>query len=64
MTLEDIKYLLIYTRRVFGVKASIPARTETEFDPKVLHKYLRKNKSWQFGLNITIILDLMIITGK
>ncbi len=63
MTLEDIKYLLIYTRKIFGVKATIPAKVETKFDPKILRKSLNANKKWQFALNITVIVELMIITG-
>ncbi|MGC9780148.1 MAG: hypothetical protein HZR80_12965 [Candidatus Heimdallarchaeota archaeon] len=63
MTLEDIKYLLIYTRKIFGVKATIPAKVETEFDSNILRKYLKTNKKWQFALNITVIVELMIITA-
>lgn len=63
MTLDDIKYLLIYTRKIFGAKSSIPVKDKIDFEPEVLRKYLTKNRRWQFGLNIAIILDLLIITG-
>jgi len=63
MTLVDIKYLLIYTRKVFGVKHEISAETTNDFDPIAFRKLLRSHKAWQYALNTSVILELVIITG-
>lgn len=63
MTLVDIKYLLIYTRKVFGVKHEISAETTNDFDPIVFRKLLKNHKAWQYALNAAVIIELVIITG-
>ena len=63
MTLEDIKYLLIYTRSVFGVKAEVPKTTEKEFDPDVLRALLLNHRRWFRILNVFIVADLVAFTG-
>ncbi len=63
MTLVDIKYLLIYTRKVFGVKHEISEEATNDFDPIAFRKLLRKHKAWQFALNASVISELVIITG-
>jgi len=62
LTIEDIKYLLIYTRRIFGVK-TYSEKSVIAFNPEIFRKLLLKNKTWQYLLNVNIILDLFIITG-
>ncbi len=63
MTLVDIKYLLIYTRKVFGVKHEILAETTNDFDPIIFRKLLKSHKAWQYALNAAVIIELVIITG-
>jgi len=63
MTLDDIKYLLIYTRKVFGVKHEISVEATNDFDPIAFRKLLRSHKAWQFALNVSVILEIVIITG-
>ncbi len=63
MTLVDIKYLLIYTRQVFGVKHEISEEATKDFDPITFRSLLRKHKAWQYALNATVIFELIIITG-
>jgi len=63
MTLVDIKFLLLYTRKVFGVKSEISEEVTNDFDPEAFRHILRKHKSWQHALNFTVILELIIITG-
>lgn len=63
MTLVDIKFLLIYTRKVFGVKHEISEETTNDFDPIAFRKLLKKHKAWQYALNVSVILELVIITG-
>jgi hypothetical protein len=63
MTLSDIKYLLIYTRKVFGVKHEILADTTKDFDPIVFRQLLKSHKAWQYALNSSVILELVILTG-
>lgn len=62
LTLEDIKYLLIYTRKVFKVKASTTADAKKKLDVEKLKSNLLKNKRWKFTLNIAIIIELALIT--
>ncbi len=63
MTLVDIKFLLLFTRKVFGVKAEISEDVTNVFDPETFRQLLRKHKLWQYVLNFTIILELILITG-
>jgi hypothetical protein len=63
LTLEDVKYLMIYTRKVFGVRAVVPQKPEIAFNPEKLRKLLRANRQWRFVMNITIFIELFIITG-
>ncbi|NHJ31785.1 MAG: hypothetical protein FK732_02875 [Asgard group archaeon] len=63
MTMVDIKYLLIYTRKVFGVKSEISSDVLQQFDPIVFRRLLMRQKIWQYILNATVILDLLVITG-
>ena len=63
MTLVDIKYLLIYTRQVFGVKHEISEEATNDFDPIAFRKLLRSHKAWQYALNASVIFELIIITG-
>lgn len=63
MTLVDIKYLLIYTRQVFGVKHEISEEATTDFDPAAFRTLLRNHKAWQYTLNASVIFELIIITG-
>ncbi|MBN1330654.1 MAG: hypothetical protein JXA54_14365 [Candidatus Heimdallarchaeota archaeon] len=63
MTLQDVKMLLIYTRKVFGVKATIDAKPRIEFSIDNLRKQLSVNRKWQTALNISIILELMLISA-
>lgn len=64
LTLEDVKFLLIYTRKIFGVKATVNENPSIEFHPDNLRNLLIKNKRWQFTLNITIIIELLLLTGS
>jgi hypothetical protein len=63
LTLADVKFLLIYTRKVFGVRATVPSLPKIDYDPNKLRKFLLANKRWRFVLNLTIIADLFIVTG-
>ncbi|MCE7744710.1 MAG: hypothetical protein GPJ52_06205 [Candidatus Heimdallarchaeota archaeon] len=63
MTLVDIKYLLIYTRKVFGVKYEISEEVTTDFNPIAFRKLLKSHKAWQYALNVSVIFELIIITG-
>ncbi|NHJ85050.1 MAG: hypothetical protein FK734_06280 [Asgard group archaeon] len=64
MTLEDIRFLLIFTRKVFRVKPSISSGEEVEFNPSELRLNLIRNKRWLFSLNITIIITLLALTAS
>jgi hypothetical protein len=63
LTLDDVKYLLIYTRKIFGVEATINENPSIDFNPDDLRDLLTKNKKWQFALNISIIIELILLTG-
>ncbi|MCK5183280.1 MAG: hypothetical protein KAQ95_03155 [Candidatus Heimdallarchaeota archaeon] len=63
MTLVDIKYLLIYTRQVFGVKHEISEEATNDYDSIAFRKLLRSHKAWQYALNASVIFELIIITG-
>lgn len=63
MTLQDVKMLLIYTRKVFGVKATIAAKPKREFNIDNLRKQLTANRKWQNALNISIIIELLLISA-
>ena len=63
MTVEDIKYLLIYTRKVFGVKSSVEETGINEYDPIRMRLLLQRNKRWQHTLTILVILTALAITG-
>jgi len=63
MTLQDVKMLLIYTRKVFGVKATIDAKPRKEFNIDNLRKQLAANKKWLSALNISVILELLLISA-
>jgi Na+/melibiose symporter-like transporter len=63
LTLEDVKYLMIYTRKVFGVRAVVSQKADTTFNPNKLRELLKSNKNWRFALNITIIIELLGLTG-
>ncbi|MHA1212804.1 MAG: hypothetical protein ACTSSH_10115 [Candidatus Heimdallarchaeota archaeon] len=63
MTLQDVKMLLIYTRKIFGVKATLAVKSKKEFRLDDLRKQLRENKRWEYALNIVVIIELLLITG-
>ncbi|NHJ04231.1 MAG: hypothetical protein EAX90_05375 [Candidatus Heimdallarchaeota archaeon] len=63
MTLEDIKYLLIYTRKVFGVKSTVDETKIKEYDPNRMRLLLLRNKRWQQTLTFLVILTVLVITG-
>lgn len=63
MTLEDIKFLLIYTRRVFGVRATLQARQEEEIDLDNLRQAMIQHRRWFKVLNGCVILLLGLITS-
>lgn len=63
MTLEDIKYLLIFTRKVFGVKSTLDETKIKEYDPYRMRLLLLRNKRWQHTLTLLVILTVLAITG-
>jgi len=63
MTLEDIKFLLIFTRKVFGVKAEVTAKSDKPFDSENLRKMLLRHKKWQKILTALVIFVLLSLTG-
>jgi len=63
MTLEDVRSLLNYTKKVFGVKTKITAEDAIVFNPDKLRKGLVANKRWRFSLNVVVILSLFLFTG-
>ncbi len=63
MTLEDVRSLLNYTKKVFGVKSKITAEDAIVFNPDKLRKGLIANKRWRFSLNAVVILSLFLFTG-
>ena len=63
MTLEDVRSLLNYTKKVFGVKSKITAEDAIVFNPDKLRKGLIANKRWRFSLNVEVILSLFLFTG-
>ncbi|RLI72097.1 hypothetical protein DRO91_04545 [Candidatus Heimdallarchaeota archaeon] len=63
MTLDDVRFLLVYTRKVFSVKATIREEEKVALDPDRFRKLLVSNKRWQYALNATIILELFLISG-
>jgi len=63
MTLEDVRMLMNYTKKIFGVKSKISVEDALEFNPEKLRKGLIKNKRWRFSLNVVVILSLLSITG-
>ncbi|NHJ47115.1 MAG: hypothetical protein FK733_04935 [Asgard group archaeon] len=63
LTLEDVKYLMIYTRKVFGVRAVVPQKSDITFNPDKFRQLLKSNNAWRFTLNVTIIIELLAITG-
>lgn len=63
LTLEDVKFLLIYTRKIFGVKATVDENPSIEFNPDNLKDLLLKSKRWQFALNVSIIIELILLTS-
>ena len=63
MTLEDVRLLLNYTKKIFGVKSGITTEDTMEFNPEKLRKGLIKNKRWRFSLNVVVITSLLSFTG-
>jgi len=63
MTLEDIKFLLIFTRKVFGVKSEVKIKNEKPFDKEGLRKLLLAHRKWQQALTGLVILVLIGLTG-
>ncbi|MBD3191678.1 MAG: hypothetical protein GF308_13605 [Candidatus Heimdallarchaeota archaeon] len=63
MTLRDIKFLLIYTRRVFGVKADIQSVPQEDFNLDVLRQAMIRHRLWVKILNGCIIALLGLITS-
>jgi hypothetical protein len=65
LTLQDLKYLLIYTRKVFGVQPflAFPDDRDARIDLEKLRKLFKRNHHWQNALNFTILIGLLEITG-
>ncbi len=63
LTLEDIKFLLIYTRKVFGVKTEVASQNGKPFSEENLRKLLQHHKYWQKILTVLVIFVLFILTG-
>ena len=63
MTLEDVRSLLNYTKKIFGVKSKITAEDTIAFNPDKLRKGLIANRRWRFSLNVVVILSLFLFTG-
>lgn len=63
MTLEDIKFLLIFTRKVFGVKTEVTSKNDKPFDSDNLRKTLLHHKNWQKVLTLLVIFVLICLTG-
>jgi len=63
MTLDDVRFLLVYTRKVFSVKATIQEDAQATLDPVRLRKLLLSSRRWQYALNATIILELLLLSG-
>lgn len=64
MTVRDIKYLLLYTRKVFGVKPTV--QEVKPGDKKVsateLRRLLITNRRWLYFLNGIFILEFLLVT--
>ncbi len=63
LTLDDIKYLLIYTRKVFGVKTEVTSKNDKPFHSENLRKMLLHHKNWQKVLTALVFFALIILTG-
>ena len=63
MTLEDIKFLLIYTRKVFGVKSEVEEHKIKEFDADKMRLSLKIHKRWQQTLTASVILTVLAISA-
>lgn len=63
LTLEDIKFLLIFTRKVFGVKTEVTSQNSKPFDSDNLRKMLLRHRNWQKVLTALVIFVLITFTG-
>ncbi|MFW9921674.1 MAG: hypothetical protein ACFFDW_00095 [Candidatus Thorarchaeota archaeon] len=63
MNLDDIRFLLVYTRKIFGVKTSIEETSEKELNIEKFRYDLIAHRNWQRGINISVILTMILVTG-
>lgn len=63
MNLDDIRFLLIYTRKVFGVKSEVLETNGKELNTEKFRYDLIAHKNWQRGITISFIFTLITITG-